>query len=762
MNMANRNPSVLSKKRAVAISSLSAVAVLFALWGGALLFAVKEAKIVLPVDVTVNGFSGEQSERVEMFRITPRSFRLEPMPKSGIGAWNTSKYCNGLVMNLPDDVFSEVGQIDVRIGGKSFSFTAKSLGDVWKRIGGKPGYSSFEAPGNIRFQGKPSVIPQFSRVINWPGDFAVIMRSFNFMFIIPAVCAGAFVFLLRLFSRKTNFLSFVNELRQNQRVKLFIIIVCSLGVGFYLFGANLKAAFGIDSDHEIIHYLGEDGKLSLNEIPHILFAPDHHVSLATFGKSTLYRPSFTVLRVIETGLYGKNEMLWYLSRILIFSFFIMTLWCLLAGRIGFFYAFVFTAAVISYEYWAHIFGLIHPAEVYGVLGLSLYFLGFFGFYEKIKAADSISKGTAGEWFLMVFGALIVTGAKENTSFLVNIPVIYLLILSIVKRRFTFAVLANSLIILVYSFFVLLSLFLAVSKQGSDFYGRSVSLAERANVLKEALSSVVSVEFAAVGACLCAGFMIMRFLGSKGPKTRGYGPLPGLFLKPLMLVIILYFVYVTQCVLYNCAQWPTGMHYDFPVMLVVNLFYLSAIISGLRIVKFLGASGKVVRSLKLLSLLFFMFLIAKNSLSYNIRDYVKQNAENTRAFKARLQNISRECSKDPRASVILESFSSADYEFILSLTRYFEFSRIKNPLFLDVHYLPESSPDRFHQGLTERLISMSREGGEWGMRPLRELNARDDRCYVIEFSGSSDKYSSCKNLGRSYQAEIDYKKIPEGK
>lgn len=734
---------------------------LILLWGGALFFAIKEAKVSCPVAVTVRGPSGDQQEKIEVSRITPRSYRLEPLERSALGTWSTSKYCSGIVVTFPDDVLSILDQIEVRIGENSFRFTKESFTARWKRIKSESGRQSFEAPESVKCERGLSFVPQFNGLINWPGDAAAAVKSFRPVYAVLAVCAGFLMFLCLKYSDRLRASRIFGTLMRNKRIKIIAIVITSLLMGFYLFGGSMKGTFSIDLDHQIINFLGEDGRLSLNEIPHILYSPECD-NTANFRYPTRFIPSYSILRMVETLLWGGSAVLWYFVRILIFSFFVMVLWYFLESKIGFIYAFIFTVAVISYEYWARIFAHIGFNEVYGVLGVGLYFLGFCRYLKKVSLNVPRSERLSVEWALMIAGSLIAIGSKENLILLLNIPVIYLLAYSIAKRRFSISVLVNSLGMIAFSFFVFLVVYLKMTKLGHDAYDRDVSILARSAFLKGALLSKESLAMLASIAVLISGFAGIWLVKGSGYIRNNLFMLGKILLGPVFLIGSFYVVYLSQVVVYSNTSWPGGLRYDFPVMLALNLFYLVLILTALNLVKFLKASDKTVAAIKAFLFLAFILLIARNYSSFDVRQYVRRNAEDTNLFKKYMERMAAECQKNPDDPIILESFHVRDYEPIWSLTRYRTFYKIRNPLYLEVNgYSPERESTAFDKKGAGELLNVSKNGG-WGIRPLSELSVSDDKCYVVEFSGHSDRYASCKNMGKIFQAWVELEKIPEPK
>src|SRR3989339_1434051 len=95
--------------------------------------------------------------------------------------------------------------------------------------------------------------------------------------------------------------------------KIFPLLVFLL-FGYYLLGANFTAKLGIIDDHEVSWFMGEKGKVEITDIPQVL----SRTELGQFGEYKRFRPSYYLLRVIETVAWGNNAGAWYFARYLLF------------------------------------------------------------------------------------------------------------------------------------------------------------------------------------------------------------------------------------------------------------------------------------------------------------------------------------------------------------------------------------------------------------------------------------------------------------
>ncbi len=264
-----------------------------------------------------------------------------------------------------------------------------------------------------------------------------------------------------------NIFLWIKEIYKKKWFKLLLIIGLSLLVSFYVFGENLKAQWWIIDDHEIMAFLGDNGSLNLKDIPTKLLSD---TEVGSFGEKLRYRPSYYFLRLLETSLWGNNPQYFYFSRLIICSFFIFVCWLILKDIIGFISSFIFTMAVMSFNYWADIFSRLGPAETYVVLGISLICFGFYRYLKKSKSKSSILN-----WFCIFLGAIISIGSKENIIFLAT-PVLWMFADSIIRKRLTRSQFIFSIAIILFCVFIVVAVILGISIRGwRDIYATDVSV-----------------------------------------------------------------------------------------------------------------------------------------------------------------------------------------------------------------------------------------------------------------------------------------------
>ena len=182
---------------------------------------------------------------------------------------------------------------------------------------------------------------------------------------------------------------------------LIFLISFSILFGFILLRHNLDAKWSIIDDHEIMHFLGSDRNIPFNEIPKLIFQTE----IGSYGDSLRYRPSYYVLRIFETFLWGDNPQLWYAARILFLIIFLFVVSSLVTKQLGVFIAVPFTIFIMTGNYWPDILTRLGPSEIYAVPGIALYAYGLY----QIMNTTVIRKVQVIHWLSFFIGGMIAIG-----------------------------------------------------------------------------------------------------------------------------------------------------------------------------------------------------------------------------------------------------------------------------------------------------------------------------------------------------------------
>ena len=522
-----------------------------------------------------------------------------------------------------------------------------------------------------------------------------------------------------------------NTLSSHRFSRTALIVLLSTFFAYYLFGMNLEANFWVLDDHEIMIYLGEDGKMALSEAPWMLI---EETEVGKFGNFPRFRPSYFSVRLFETWLWGNNPSLWYLSRLIMVTLIITIAWYVLAELIGFLPAVPVIAFVFTWPIWGDIFSRLGPAEAYAAVGLAFFFLGSYLILKESAPNSDNARYYLG-WLSVIAGTLLAVGAKENFLLLLLI-VLILLSVALHHRRTPKFALLSTLVIFTCAGFVAYAVLSSIASLGSDIYGRSTGFFQR-------LSLVWDIVFTADGILflITITFLIVMLLWSYRVQDRNALRRPTWI--ALIIVSVSYLLlYIGQYIFY-AGNWPTGIRYDFPGLLYKPVVFVTLIWYAMGILQYLGVEASVEKGLRAGLLVGAMLLVG--ALTYtSIREMGLLNVRRTQNYAQKLENVSTILRNDPDSALVIESHFVLDYETIISWGRFLQYANsIENPIFLRIHgYSSGSAETPLYENLAIQLEDASLKG-ELGMSPLHELVRFEDKCYSLQLSGHTD--AGCRDV-----------------
>jgi hypothetical protein len=253
----------------------------------------------------------------------------------------------------------------------------------------------------------------------------------------------------------------------NKSFQIAYVAILSFSISLYFFRSNLKIQLGPIDDHEIVRFLGSDKRLWIWQIPSVLL---EKTEVGSYGESSRFRPTYYLLRLLETSAFGVDATNWYFARI-----FMVTLTCFfltlgLIKLITLKNSFVdlllgasFILSVCSLTAWQDIIARLGPSEIYLALGFSIFF-----HLSTVLALDTFSKKS---WLLLCATYVLTLGAKENGIFL-SLPFlilgIYVFLMSSKKSFIIISfVLSNLIGVLISAGWLL-----GMRSAGGDVYGNS--------------------------------------------------------------------------------------------------------------------------------------------------------------------------------------------------------------------------------------------------------------------------------------------------
>jgi len=503
-----------------------------------------------------------------------------------------------------------------------------------------------------------------------------------------------------------------------RRIKHAAIVLFSTFLILYIFGKILAAKWGVIDDHEIMYFLGRDSKLYLNEVLSFIKLTE----AGHFGMTTRFRPSYYMLRLLETVLWGANPSTWYAFRIGVLILAVSLFWKLLSPRVGWLCGGLLCAYTLTFFYWVDIFGRLGPAEFYAVFGLPIY---IWGLVNAIQV-NSTKTRTILSGLAIFLGAIICIGTKENFLILI-IPSMYVAVKTFKLKNISqlFFVIGS----IIYGFYIGIAVILGLSQSGVDVYSRSISPLIRLQVV---FSSYILKEnllvFGVLGLLIIVlGGLLLIFRSSKGIRKVLFQATFWLF----MLIVI----YFSQLVFYN-GSWPNGTRYDFPGMLyipaAIYILYIVAETIALEI-----PNIKYPRFVVKLGWIAALTILIFSRGYQPIIEKIEYNVSKTTIFTNRLDKIVTLLKQNPEKALVLESGIVWDYEPIFSYERFLRAYGVENPLFVRIHgYSPETETSDLEEQLASTLLNISNQGNAL-FQPLSHLSDYQNQCFSLDLSGTFD-------------------------
>lgn len=531
--------------------------------------------------------------------------------------------------------------------------------------------------------------------------------------------------------------------RINPYFVIFIQVLVSFSFAVILLFPNFSAQWYLIDDHEIMDFMGKDHRLSFNEIPEILMRTE----VGLHKENGRYRPSYYLLRLLETALWGDNPHLWYSFRIVLFGASIFIAWHILSHFFGIIVGGLSCLTMLSHPFWSEIWSRLGPAETYCVFGLSLYCLAFSKLWVQKK-----SRNANLWWGLLALGAVISMGSKEN--FLLLLPSSAILVYHVWKKaRIGMIPIIINLILFLFGMFIVGALIFILMNKGVDVYLRPVDPLSRIRILQSGLGYWI----------IQLPFWLSLFLFIVARLFHQQHKLSAEVLRELKRLLIiqtcLLFIWYSQFVFYN-GSWPCGSRYDFPGLLAQDLAYIFLIFSPITVMRTFS-SNSYFQYAKNLAHILIILLLTFQIIHSGINNYkmiygnCAANRIKSQDFTKILAGIIRQAKENPKVPLIIMSHNVWDYESIVSLRRFFAFHDIKNPISLKIEgWSKLTCKNDLERLLCERLNNLS-EGkdipGQTNITqqprfyPLHSLPQADNMCFAIDMSGNST--SPCTNLGR---------------
>jgi hypothetical protein len=509
---------------------------------------------------------------------------------------------------------------------------------------------------------------------------------------------------------------------------LLVLVFC-LAMVVSLFGRVTAAKWNINDDHEIMLFLGPDGKLPPSEILKSLSLTE----VGALGSVERFRPSYYLLRISECALCGANPACWYTTRLILLWLGLSLIWLLILPRLGWLGGGMLCAYILTFAYWLELVGKLGPGETYAVLGLPLYIWGVTNaLRQNTKVTREVLAGLA-----LFLGSVTCMGSKEN-FLLLAIPSAFVAYKAVRARKYYLLGFATGS--LAFALFVGGAVIFSISHTGTDYYANTVSPLSRFNYLLE--SMLYEKNFLPLAVLLglttaLAGLLLVRGLSSEKRKT---------IFQIMLWFLVLLAIYCSQIIFYNGA-WPAGNRYDFPGLLYIPVtVYLLYILAEKTLAE--GDGVKLSRTIIRTIFVFALALVVISKGYARIILLLEEHVKLTNEFTNGLNQMSTLLKQNPDYALVLESTDVWEYEPIFSYQRFLRAYGVENPFFLRIQcYSPETIAENNENPLKVRLAQDLSEISVHGkdlFLPLSRLEDYQNRCFSLALSNAA--FTECPSSG----------------
>ena len=458
-----------------------------------------------------------------------------------------------------------------------------------------------------------------------------------------------------------------------KNLDILVIISGSVIIGTSLLSPTLHAEWWMYNDHEIMHFIGKQRALHASKFNLPLYLSDTEVG--EFGKSLRFRPIFYSVRIMESFLWGNSALGWWALRMFFFIATFAILWYLVSRPLGIVSGAVFSLWVFSSRrYWTDIYDTISTQEIYCVIGVALYALGFYTAVKKVMKCRE--RPPLFSWIIMLIGGVLAIGSKENFVMMV-VPAFILLAFLLWQKKADWLAWTTTILLALFSTLIIAAIAIAVSHTGHDYYCTKVSVETSTGIAINAIKQLISYEYN-VGVIVVVLFFELIFGVFFRKALNEYLKLTAKFAVVLVLLGVLI---VSQKVFYH-GNWPVGTRYDFPGMLFENFYALSVAVYVIQNMKLLKMSINVPYTFVSICIGFMIYVCIQSGLP--IHRGAKIAASCTRQFTMRITQITATAKGHPEMPILIESSTLADYETIGSLRRFLLAGGVTNKMYLRLH------------------------------------------------------------------------------
>ena len=504
-------------------------------------------------------------------------------------------------------------------------------------------------------------------------------------------------------------------LKHQPRQRWALIVGCSFLLSALAIGDNVSARWWVMDDHELARLLGPDHRLEFGEMVQSL---QEHPEVGAIGSGPRVRPAYYVIRHAEAWLWGDNLVLWYVARIVALGSIFTLCWHLLWRWVGGIDAGLLMLMIFCLPMWSDLWSRIGSSEAYAMVGMAISLFGVVLSERSLThrgESDSNRRLTCSKqdllaWLLIVVGATIAIGCKEN--FLVMVPAVVLYAGAVWYRgKVTPGSLIGTGLVTGLGLLIAWTILGSLSDGGGvDIYAKQRSLSS----LTWATIQCLTAHLGAVMLLIIAGLILFaRRIEHDGQLSR---LLPQTKATTLAMIGLLA-LFVSQFAFYEKFN-AFGNRYAFPAALAPLLMIPLLAQLWLRYRRVRGDRRPEIRSTALKFRLATVLLVCILGLSMQRRS--ARHVQQSNAFTSELIRVADACESEPDKPVVFVSHRPEDYESLYSVASFLRFYHVSNPIFLQLEgYGRHTYQEGLHGMLTDRLLDASNLGNET-FRPIAEL------------------------------------------
>ena len=513
----------------------------------------------------------------------------------------------------------------------------------------------------------------------------------------------------------------VSQLVVQNQIKRFyhVLLLASFSIcaSFYFFRSNLGIQLGPIDDHEIVRFLGSDKQLWIWQIPSVLLT---QTEVGQYAESTRFRPTYYVLRLLETSAFGIDSTSWYFSRIIMVAltclFLTLGLLILLSIRnvfVDLFFGAWFTLTILGLSAWQGIIARLGPSEIYLVLGISIFF------YSATLLMKNPSSTKL--WVLCCLSVLIAAGSKENGALFIA-PFMLLggyVSYSSAKKRTVLWLYFSTLTL---ALIIATGWILGVRQAGANVYGDTITKQFLLDQLSQHLRNTSSSGIFMFSLLVVLIHIYVNILTKNELSRSFYFVFFSHIIISLVLLgeLIFYPRGFTELRYAVVSQMLTQVSLGLSVVLIINTLRILRISE-----KILGLLSISAFALIIVNSTYPNFLIAKAGF-----EAVSKSARGDGEWQEQLKLIRQDLLSKPYDAVVIQLNESLHGEFAYAMSHYLEFYESRYPRYLNIAPIENISVSAMNA-----LMDISIKGSSnWMIEPISLLDS-DARVYCVTLFGA---------------------------